>query len=230
MCSHGLMDAILRELKQSGFVQIRNHLQNPLVVHAVAGAGKTTLLNKLAACSDLIIHSAAYPSGNSLSGNSVQIHNPSVTPDILDEYLLVPDYKASKLLIADPLQYSAKPPLAHFIKATTHRFGQSTCALLRSLLKIEVDSDRPDTVVISRFFEGEPEGAIIAFGEEAYHLISAHQLKPFRPCEVYGLSFPVVTVAFEQEVDKYPPHLVYLALSRHTEKLIILSDALASSS
>nr|WMX25969.1 TGB1 [Cassava virus X] len=228
MCSHGSMDAILRELKQSGFVQVRDHLQNPLVVHAVAGAGKTTLLRKLASSTDLVIHSAAYASGNNLSGNLIQIHNPSVTPDILDEYLLVQGYKASKLLIADPLQYSTKPPLAHFVKEETHRFGQATCDLLNSLLGIKVKSDRTDTVVIERFFQGEPEGTIIAFGDEAYNLITSHHLSPLRPCEAYGLSFPTVTVAFESEPSSYPPHLVYLALSRHTEKLIILSDALAS--
>ncbi|AHA91820.1 TGB1 [Cassava Colombian symptomless virus] len=222
------MERIIEELNREKFIQVSNITEYPIVVHAVAGAGKTTLLHRLLKDLDLRICTTAQPSGFSILGRKISRFSISEPCDILDEYPGAEHPKASKLLLADPFQYSANLSGAHFIKLHTHRFGKNTCALLNRIFNHHFTSDKEDSVVFAGLYQGEPIGQLITLEEETFNLCLNHQLTPLRPCELYGREYNEVTVLLSETWTHYPPHLLYLALTRHQTKLLILSDAVSS--
>lgn len=208
----------------SGFFNTYNRTSEPtsfpIVVHAVAGSGKTTIVrNLLQAHPTLTAVTFGTPDPVNLSGR--RISAPTSPADIVDEYLAGPAQPTAKLLLADPLQHKATPLRAHFTCNRTQRFGKETCKLLNTL-GVDVLSSKEDEVVYANAFETDPEGTIIALGEDAVQLLSDHNADFLLPCQALGLTFDVVTVLTDAPLEEQDFTNRYIACSRHRDKLVIL--------
>lgn len=208
----------------SGFFSSYNRTSEPtnfpIVVHAVAGSGKTTIIrNILQAHPTLTAVTFGTPDPINLAGR--RIAPPTTPADIVDEYLAGPTQPSAKLLLADPLQHRADPLRAHFTCNRTQRFGRDTCKLLNSL-GVDVLSDKEDEVTYADAYIAEPEGTIIALGEDSAQLLSDHSVEFLLPCQALGLTFDVVTVLTDAPLEEQDFTSRYIACSRHRKKLLIL--------
>nr|QYF50143.1 MAG: putative triple gene block protein 1 [Sichuan alphaflexivirus 1] len=210
-------------LESFGFRRTDRPLSHPLVIHAIAGAGKTTLINKFLA-----------------EGRNIEVVTPGKAPDstltycentsteelalkVLDEYQAYPHREAFDVLIGDPLQGGDLPVFEpHYLKEESHRFGVETCKLLKAA-GIHAISSKPDTVIVRHYIGAEPEGQLIAVDTEGKKYLESFGLNPKFPLEVLGETFPIVTVLLTRRIKEYPRHLVYIAFSRHSSRLIVLS-------
>ena len=228
------MECLLSLLKDFGFVRTNLPLSKPLVIHGVPGCGKTSLLVKF---KNLIPNSRIITFGaESLEGlGGVVIEK--VPADsysegfseehFLDEYLCSNKVHSSCLAVfADPYQYRRTCLDAHYTNSKTKRFGKETCILL-SNLGFDVTSSKEDKVSKFDIFSAEPAGVIIAFESDVQALLRDHCLDFKTPCEVLGKTFKEVTFVCsdlkEIASKKELRHLTYIGLTRHSEKLNILS-------
>ncbi|QYF50227.1 MAG: putative triple gene block protein 1 [Beijing sediment alphaflexivirus] len=198
-------------------------LECPIVVHAVAGAGKTTIVRDiLRAKPETTAITYGRPDPPNIAG--VRIRGPSGDANIVDEYPAadLTQHPSVQLLLADPLQHAGNVKPAHYISTVTHRFGTDTCELLRQL-DIDIESDREDQVIQDSAYALDPIGTIIALGKGSEALLRAHHLEYFRPCQVLGATFDTVTVITDRDLAEQDPVSRYVALTRHRNKLLILS-------
>lgn len=205
----------------SAYTRTSQPISSPLVVHAVAGSGKTSIVRE-------ILHSApsqvavtyGTPDPVNLSGHSIGLPKPGA--DIVDEYLAAPDLTGAKLVLADPLQHKREPLRAHFVSRNTKRFGKETCELLQSL-GVDIVSELEDTVLFADAYSVDPEGVIIALGQDAVQLLEDHHAEFLRPCQVLGSTYDVVTVLTDAPLEEQDFTDRYIACSRHRTKLLVLS-------
>jgi len=214
------MEIVTELLQKAGFQRTSHPISTPLVVHAVAGAGKTTLLKALLAAG-LNVCSPALHTGNTLLGARVN-KVPTGEDFAIDEYLKFETLPACQVVLADPCQYPSPALTAHYVSYFTHRLGKATTELIQRYLPIPIQSSKEDVVEIHDLFVGEPEGQIISIQEDTRDLAIAHGLSPLRVCEAQGKEFPIVTVLSSQQLTEVPAHQLYIALSRHSKKLILL--------
>jgi hypothetical protein len=214
------MEIVTELLRKAGFQRTTHPISTPLVVHAVAGAGKTTILKALLQ-SGFTVCSPALHAGNTLLGARVN-ELPSGEEFAVDEYLKFDTLPACQVVFADPCQYHTPALTAHYVSTVTHRLGRATTELLQRFLPITINSTKEDVVELQDLFVGEPQGQIIAIQEDVRELAIAHGLYPLRVCEAQGKEYPVVTVLSSQPLSEVPAHQLYIALSRHTEKLVVL--------
>ncbi|UTI93305.1 triple gene block 1 [Chaenostoma potexvirus] len=223
------MDQLHTALENAGFERTKLPISKPLVVHAVAGAGKSTLLrNFAAACPEALAQTCGPADPPNLEQTHIREHfgPQSNKINILDEYpLLEPLRGAWAAVFADPLQYStgALPP--HYVKKTSHRLGVHTAQLISKLIcPVSSSSTKPDSVTFSGIFEGQLLGQIIALDDLTASLLARHSVPFACPEQVRSQEFPEVTVVSASPLDKViNKSLLYVALSRHTEKLHVLS-------
>ncbi|QGT76799.1 P2 [Citrus yellow mottle-associated virus] len=218
-------------LSSKEFTRTKLPLSEPIVIHAIAGAGKTHLLEQ---------YSRHNPSNTFFTPLDNKSNSLLLSPfssdcssaSFIDEYPLCEIPPSAKYLLADPIQYLGNPNLRkpHYICPVSHRFGSQTAALLSSL-GIEAYSRKQDIVVSEDIFSFEPEGQVIACDPETQALARRHSLDFLRPCESIGRTFHTTTVLIS---DKLTPETltkeIYIGLTRHTSKLIILSPHAATAS
>jgi hypothetical protein len=195
-------------------------IQEPIVVHTVAGAGKTTLVRSwIRRAPQLKAVTGGQPDPPNLEG--VGILRPQGRADIVDEYPAVADITGAKILLADPLQHRGTTFPAHFIGRRTHRFGKSTCELLKSW-NINCSADKEDKVLRSGLYESELVGTVIAVDDDAAELLEAHSAQFVTPCQALGLTCEVVTAVSTVPLEEADPVNRYIACSRHSQQLLIL--------
>lgn len=223
------MNHFINLLLTKGFVRTNEPLESTLVVHAVAGAGKSTLIRQfLSEHPNARAYTHGIPDPPNLTGRCIQ---PFKTPspehfNILDEYCAEPITATWDVLIADPLQHKNLPRRPHYIKATSHRLGPDTCALLREVGIEVTPRESADKVVSSGIFEKPLYGEIISLDRPTLDLLRAHNLNPKCPQEVLGQEFPVVTVVSSIPLSQVRlKYQVYIALTRHLEELHVRAPA-----
>jgi hypothetical protein len=195
-------------------------LQEPIIVHTVAGAGKTTLVRSwLRRAPHLKAITGGQPDPPNLEG--VGLLRPHGRADIVDEYPAVPDLEGAKVLLADPLQHRGLTRPAHFIGRRTHRFGKSTCELLKSW-GINCTATKEDTVSKAGLFDSDLIGTIVAVDDDAAELLSSHSAQFLTPCQALGLTFEAVTAVSTVPIEEADPVNRYIACSRHSQQLLIL--------
>nr|QQG34566.1 TGB1 [Dioscorea potexvirus 1] len=220
----------------SNYTRTNLPITTQIVVHAVAGSGKTTLIK------DFKRENPDYCSLFSTIENSdnfegIKFLNPTEVNSseshlgkllILDEYLQAPKELLGKfdVLLSDPYQSPHQALEPHFICNKSYRFGTQTCNLLRSLgYNIESTSTTPEKITIARAFETEVIEPVIALEQEVVNLLEYNQVKSVSPCEVVGQQFTEVTLILNNNnLRELNPVLLYLALSRHREHLLILTE------
>nr|DAZ85794.1 TPA_asm: triple gene block protein 1 [Cardamom virus X] len=193
----------------------------PVVVHTVAGAGKTTVVREILHNQpNLVACTYGVPDPPTLTG--LRILGPTDHADIVDEYPAATSTFGARLLLADPLQHRGITHPAHYVSSHTYRFGQETCSLLASF-GIHCTSDRTDKVTHSDPYTVDPVGQIIAIGAGAEELLQRHHLEYLKPCQTLGLTFEEVTILSDQDLEDVDPVTRYIAVTRHREKLLILT-------
>nr|QYF50197.1 MAG: triple gene block protein 1 [Xinjiang betaflexivirus 2] len=231
------MDIVYKTLVESGFERVSNK-SGLLVVHCVPGGGKSTVIRKLLAASRRFVAvTFGVPDPVTLSceriravGEDLELLGGELL--IVDEYC-IGDWEALKpaILFGDPCQgVLSKVLRPDFIKTKTQRFGNATCTLLRSL-GFQIESTQEDIVVFCTPFDFEPEGQIIALGQEACDLLNRHRVPFKKPCCIRGSTFSVVTLVTEfSHLSEVVSSELYQCLTRHRNKLIILNPDAAFSS
>ena len=133
------MNELLSLLSKYNFTRLGHRLGDPIVINCVPGAGKTTLIRELLELNDsFVAFSTVRADPPNLSGKRIE-KLPSDLPTgkyiIIDEYQNLTSLPPSTFAVfGDPFQTTTSLNLpASFIATKTHRFGKSTCALLRSL-------------------------------------------------------------------------------------------------
>ncbi|ASE06181.1 TGB 1 protein [Euonymus yellow vein virus] len=221
------MEVLTRLLNENRFLRTLEPISKPLVIHACAGAGKSTIIRSVL---NSVPGARAYTFGKAdkknLSGQFIEsacCHpKPEASFRILDEYLVSDDGEEYDAVFCDPLQVKGTARRPHFICTTSQRFGWHTADLLRKL-GIELNSSKEDLVLIQPLFEGEPEGVILAWEPEVCALLDDHLVEFKKPSEVIGETFDCVSVITESLIDNVDFESLYVALSRHCEKLVVLS-------
>ncbi|BAA03051.1 triple gene block protein 1 [Papaya mosaic virus] len=222
------MNHFINLLVAEGFVRTNEPLTDQLVVHSVAGSGKSTLIRKFLEEQPLArayTHCRADPPN--LEGRFIQPFK-GPCPDhfnILDEYCKEPISAKFQVLIADPLQYRTQHLRPHYVNHKSHRLGPETCKLLSSLgIKVESHRRDRDVVTLSGIFGSPILGQAIALDRSASDLLRAHGIQALCPIESIGQEYPVVTVVSSEPLRNVRfKDQVYIALSRHTEQLHVLS-------
>ncbi|AAK97523.1 25 kDa triple gene block protein [Indian citrus ringspot virus] len=219
-------------LESKAFTRTRLPLSKPIVVHAVAGAGKTSLLENYARINPAarIYTPIAQQSNSLLLSPFTQSLEQA---DIVDEYPLSTLHPGVEYVLADPIQYLGSKDLLkpHYICPTTHRFGHSTAEFLTSL-GIETYAHKPDRLTIANIFKTEPHGQVIACDLDTQQLAARHSLDYLRPCQSIGKTFKDTTILISHELNRDTlTKEIYIALTRHTNSVTILTpDAPSTSS
>nr|WLW42346.1 triple gene block protein 1 [Lily virus X] len=198
-------------------------ISEPIVVHAIAGSGKTTIVRHIInAQPDLVARTLGTPDPRCLSG--VRILGPGGDANIVDEYPAanLSEFPSAFLLLADPLQHRRDVKPAHYTGNLSHRFGQNTCALLSSF-GIEARSEKVDFVEHVEAYTFEPVGQIIALGQDAELVLNNHSLDFLTPCQALGQTFSTVTLLSDAPLEEQDEVSRYIAITRHTEQLFILT-------
>nr|AAY87149.1 triple gene block protein 1 [Lily virus X] len=193
------------------------------VVHTVAGSGKTTFIrNLLIDHPQLVARTYGTPDVPNLLGYGIRDRHGDA--HIVDEYPAADlrSHPSVSIVFADPLQHHGEVKPAHFTCSHTHRFGKSTCSLLGTL-GVHCTSDKEDSVTFAEAYLAEPVGTFIALGEDAELVLDNHRVEYFTPCQALGLTFPSVTLLTDAPIEDQPPVSRYIALTRHTDSLLILS-------
>uniref|UniRef100_A0AAU7LN13 Triple gene block protein 1 n=1 Tax=Okra mild mottle virus TaxID=3161050 RepID=A0AAU7LN13_9VIRU len=221
------MNELLTLLSKYNFTRLGHKLGDPIIINCVPGAGKSTLIRELLNTNDCFAaYSTVKADPPNLTGRRIE-KLPSDLPSgkliILDEYQNLNTIPSGIFAaFGDPLQTSHPLNLeATFIATKTHRFGKSTCNLLKAL-NFTVHSDKDDVVVIENLFEGVLEGTVICFEQEVVQLLRRHSVKFLQPCEFQGDTFEIVTFVTSGivEDENRSKHLV--CLTRHSTKLKVL--------
>ncbi|AIZ76614.1 triple gene block protein 1 [Elderberry carlavirus A] len=224
------MDVLIKLALERGFDRIHSNYSGCAVFHCVPGAGKTTLIR------DLLQRDSRFQaltfgvvdkqslSGRRIKGPSERLEEGKLT--IVDEYT-EGDWEIYKpiALFGDPIQSCnlsrVKP--SNFECRRTFRFGRQTCALL-GRLGFHITSEFDDEVIIGDVFSIEPEGLIIAFEPEVKELLEDHGCDYSEPCALRGRTTKAVTfITASESIPESLAHLFFIALTRHQEKLIVLS-------
>lgn len=210
-------------LSSQGFEKTALPISRPLVIHAVAGAGKTSLVNNFLASNlsvqvvtvgKLPTSSLTYSENSVIDDNSIRI---------LDEYQSCSSRENFDVLLGDPLQGSSFPILTpHYVKHETHRFGTETCELLKAI-GVHVVSNKTDIVDVRGIVGSEPEGCVLTLDKAGKDYLSSFGVASKCPFEVLGETFDTVTVLLTERLSSYPRHALYVAFSRHSRKLILLT-------
>ncbi|QYF50237.1 MAG: putative triple gene block protein 1 [Xinjiang alphaflexivirus 2] len=227
------MDHILA-LLDTQFTRTRLPISKPIVVHAIAGSGKSTLIRQiLTDLPNAKAYTLGKPDPYTLQGNFIQhfARYKRGPLDILDEYAVLPLAELEncfEFVFTDPYQSPSEDLLEpHFICEKTHRFSQSTCTLLNHTFSTNITTTRtePDNITFGDPFIVDPIGQIIAFQEDIYLLLCLHQAPYFKVKHIIGEQYPVVTLYLSTKISEIPEdqrYLLFIALTRHTEKLLIL--------
>ncbi|AIZ76620.1 triple gene block protein 1 [Elderberry carlavirus B] len=224
------MDVLIKLATSFGFIRVNNNCSGVYVFHCVPGAGKSTLIRSILNCDSRF---QAFTFGKAdlqnLEGRRIKGPSEAILEgklNIVDEYTEGNWEQFNPVAIfGDPIQSAnldrVRP--CSFICRETRRFGKSTCKLLKGL-GFEVNSNLEDTVLTGDIFTVEPEGLIIAFEHEVKELLRAHNCEFHEPCAIRGLTAEVVTFITASDcIAQDLSHLFYIALTRHTKKLIVLS-------
>jgi hypothetical protein len=211
-------------------------ISNPIVIHCAAGSGKTTLIKRIIEENRNILkaYTTSKHTLSDCSGPIIEEFKQNFEPQahhILDEYPTLPKSITDKfgLILCDPYQYHCTPYQAHFTSNLSHRLGRNTTELLRNFGK-DIVGYKDDIVEVANIFEGEPEGQITCCEEEIIELLEAHQADFLTSEEILGKEFKTVTFVTSKSLVDLTDHKSYICLTRHTEKIKILTPDAASSS
>lgn len=229
------MNHFINCLVAEGFVRTNEPLTDQLVVHAVAGCGKSTLIRKfLEEQPQARAYTHGKPDPPNLEGRFIQAFR-SPNPEhfnILDEYCKEPITARFQVLIADPLQYRACHLRPHYTNHKSHRLGPATCKLISECgIRIESHREDQDLVTHGGIFGSPLLGQVIALDRPSSDLLKAHGVQALCPIETVGQEYPVVTVVSSKPLRSVSfKDQLYIALSRHTEELHVLSPELSHTS
>ncbi|BBJ21447.1 triple gene block 1 [Dioscorea virus A] len=222
------MDRIYNKIVSAGFVD-KFKRGGTLVVHGVPGCGKTRLLKEIIEEFDFVVcFTAGSETYKSQLGSEIsKVSEDSVVPEgkigILDEYnIFKGDLQKFKVLIGDPYQSIHKSLSCNLLNLESKRFGKETCLLL-SNLNFKVKSQKVDKVKIENIFPSEPVGQVICLDSEVETLCKSYHLDYLNPCEAQGKTFKEVTVLTSTQLSKVPRVPLYIALTRHSDLLLILT-------
>nr|WEC26234.1 triple geneblock protein 1 [Nerine potexvirus 1] len=207
-------------------------LSKPVVIHSCAGAGKTTLIQTILQnhpSATAYTHSTHYASSRDLAGYNLRPFS-QYTPghlDIIDEYLAGSIPPTACFLFADPYQYPPTNIRAHYTSLITHRFGPTLAAYLTTL-GYHITSSlpaQPTELEFLNLWDWTPSGTCITHDEHLRNLLVSHSIPTLRPCEAIGLEFPAVDYVTPSTPSRATvTHLDYIALTRHTLKLRVITD------
>nr|QCT25585.1 triple gene block 1 [Yam virus Y] len=222
------MDRIYNKIVSAGFVD-KFKRGEILVVHGVPGCGKTKLLKEIIEEFDFVVcFTAGSETYKSQLGSEIsKVSEDSVVPEgkigILDEYnIFQGSLQKFKVLIGDPHQSIHKSLNCNLLNIESRRFGKETCSLL-SNLNFKVESRKEDRVRIENIFPSEPIGQVICLDSEVENLCTSYHLDYLTPCEAQGKTFKEVTVLTSTQLCEVPRVPLYIALTRHSELLLILT-------
>ncbi|QVY47451.1 triple gene block protein 1 [Agapanthus carlavirus B] len=215
------------------FVALKSINSDLIVVNAVPGSGKSTLIKKLLHANSRFkaFTFSAYIE-TSITGRYIRPAS-EFTESKEGDIIIVDEFTEGNFsdlkprIIFGDLNQTIKVQRnleVNYYCKVTRRFGEATCNLLRSL-RFEIEcTGREDKVEIERVFEGEPIGVVICFHERVKKLCESHGLEYKTVEEVRGATFNTTTFIVEESVIKAcERHLYYIGLTRHTDKLLILS-------
>nr|UVT84558.1 triple gene block protein 1 [Strawberry mild yellow edge virus] len=215
-----------RLLLDRGFERTNRPIAGPIVVHAVAGAGKSSLINTVSLTFQLICWTTLPEEKASFNCLHLRhLDGPAFPGAFIDEYQLADtDLSEAAFLFGDPLQYpgpAAQVP--HFVKLFSHRCGQNSASLIREL-GIAFEASKLDSVQYLDPYSSDPEGTILAFVPEVQTVLARHSLEFLCLDEFRGKQWPTCTlyVSTKHLCDLDRPS-VYVALTRHYERLLIMS-------
>jgi hypothetical protein len=215
-------------LRAEGCTETNNPLCFPIRLHAIPGAGKTTLLRKLRTrFPSALIYAAAHSAISSPDDTHLLPLPDQPNPCLaIDEYQILteddPWLTQTALLVGDPCQTNHPCPPAHFRLDVSHRFGHTTAALLTEL-GFPCTSSHSDTVVVLDAYDSEPSGTIIALDDVICKTLLSHGTTALHPEQVRGRTFSAVSLYVSQPLASAERHLLYIALTRHTHLLEILT-------
>ncbi|AFP73389.1 TGB1 [Sweet potato C6 virus] len=224
------MDVIVKKLRSRGFTFNKPIEGSFLVVNCVPGAGKSSLIRELIEeDSRFEAFTFGHPDKPNVTNcfikSSDEIRSRQFA--IVDEYTEGDFRKFDPIAIfGDPCQSTAfKEPnlICNYFSTRTFRFGKATAALLRSL-GFNIWADKEDTVEIGHIFEREPEGQIVCYEPEIQRLVERHSGFALTVEDIRGITEDVVTfITSETKFDNKHSALIYLCLTRHMSKLLILT-------
>lgn len=228
------MDVLVRFLLSNNYERLTSDIRPPIVVHSVPGGGKSTLIRELlrfdSRFSSYTFGEADPPSltGVRIRGASEGVEKAELV--IFDEYLAGDWPPWAFALFADPFQGGGGRCLrAHFIKTESHRFGQCTAQLLRSL-NFEVVATGEDLVQICDIYTIDPRDTVIYFEKEIGQLLARHSVEALCISQARGKTFDSVTFVTTEQGPFKDRAAAFQCLTRHRKSLLILCpDATYSS-
>lgn len=228
------MDVLVKYLLSNNYKRLTSDIRPPIVVHSVPGGGKSTLIRDILHFDSRF---TAYTFGEADPPSLTGVRIRGSTEEIIkSEFVLFDEYLAGDwppwafALFADPLQGGGGSVLrAHFIKFESHRFGQCTAQLLRSL-NFEVHATGEDLVQICDIYTIDPRDTVIYFEKEIGQLLARHSVEAFCISQVRGKTFDSVTFVTTEQGPLKDRAAAFQCLTRHKKSLLILCpDATYSS-
>ncbi|ABV58372.1 triple gene block protein 1 [Peach chlorotic mottle virus] len=222
------MDTVVSLLFEYGFERTSVPIEDKLIVHAVPGSGKTTLIRE-ALNRNLGIEAFSFgePDLPNIWGRYIKkaISGQKGTGSfcILDEYLSGEFGTGFDCFFSDPHQNSGDCAPAHFVGRSSQRFGRNTAGLLQSL-GYSVNSAKDDELIFENVFRAELEGAVICVEKNVEDFLRWNHCEYRLPCQVRGSTFEVVTFIHELPLDQLVGPDLYIALTRHSKKIQILTN------
>nr|AEM23891.1 triple gene block protein 1 [Nerine virus X] len=224
------MENIIQQITNPLHTHIIPNIQT-IIIHCCAGAGKTTFIRELLEQFPEVqayTHSQHLAAEKTISGRNFH-HFSEYQPgylDVIDEYLAGPIPETCHFCFADPYQYNIDALPAHFICNKSYRFGTLTADYLNSLGYQVRSAGGSDSIRFIDLAHWEPEGICITQDSDILNLLTRHGISAYHPCETLGLQFNCV----DYLVPKLPTPATadantYLALTRHSSRLNVVSDA-----
>nr|BCW02936.1 TGB1 protein [Wheat virus Q] len=218
------MNTLVELLVAGGFEKQGSLAKGFIVVHAPPGSGKSTILREfLKLEEDFSVVTFGKPDNPNLEGRYIQKAEDFDTsrPFIVDEYLSGPFLEGGIAYFSDPFQNSGDCLVADYISRKSYRFGANTCHLL-SELGWCVESSLQDVVIFGSSTEVDPEGLVLAVDTEVRDFVEGHGVDCLLPCAARGLETEIVTVYLVAGWRSRVSWQLYVCLTRHRRKLLIL--------
>lgn len=220
------MDVLVKYLLSNNYKRLTSDIRPPIVVHSVPGGGKSTLIRELLHFDSRF---SAYTFGEEdppcLTGVRIRSAREGIEKTelvIFDEYLAGDWPPWAFALFADPLQGGSGRVLrAHFVKTESHRFGQCTAQLLRSL-NFEVHATGEDLVQICDIYTIDPRDTVIFFEKEVGQLLARHSVEALCISQARGKTFDSVTFVTTEQNPVKDRAAAFQCLTRHRKSLLIL--------